>query len=533
MTSILDEHIGFDRQPPQDLVAEQSVLGGMLLSKDAIADVVDMLAGDDFYKPAHQTIYDCVLDLYGRGEPADPITVSAELERRGELVRVGGAPYLHTLIATVPTAANASYYAEIVAEKAVLRQVIEAGTRVVQLGYNGANGADVDEVVDRVQAAVEEIVKHHRGQSRHRGTTDLVFRKLADVAAEVDARPPRPWLFEPVWVAGDYGVMSAADKAGKTWAILDAAVSCAAGLPWLDQFPCQSAGPVVVFLGEGSDAKMLRRIRAIGVHKGLTRKEVDALPILLCFRAPQLGSTKHLAVISNVLEREQPAFVIVDPLYLAAGGANGADLYAMGALLGNIQAVAQTYGTSLLIAHHWNKTGEGNGHNRSSGVGPGAWGRVLISVGVLSSHTDDTTQETTVRLEWAFKGDEIPETTMTLVRRVRAEDPTDLNSPLHYEIRRTDDATTAAASGPDELAGLRPAARRVVLVLRASSQALAVDEIGDRLAHDPTGLPLKRRTIQDALNTLSQPSHGLARQDGTRGFAQLWIATTPEEPSCL
>jgi replicative DNA helicase len=147
----------FEKQPPQDLAAEQSVLGGMMLSKDAIADVVEVLSPGDFYRPAHQAVYDCVLDLYGRGEPADPITVSAELERRGELGRVGGAPYLHTLIATVPTAANASYYAEIVAEKAVLRRLVEAGTRIVQMGYNGAEGAEIAEVVDRAQAAVYEV----------------------------------------------------------------------------------------------------------------------------------------------------------------------------------------------------------------------------------------------------------------------------------------------------------------------------------------------------------------------------------------
>src|ERR1700712_3761159 len=92
----------YGRQPPQDLIAEQSVLGGMLLSKDAIADVIEVLGPDDFYRPAHQTVYDCILDIYSRGEPADPVTVSAELERRNELVRLGGAPYLHTLIATVP-----------------------------------------------------------------------------------------------------------------------------------------------------------------------------------------------------------------------------------------------------------------------------------------------------------------------------------------------------------------------------------------------------------------------------------------------
>src|SRR5690625_7357865 len=96
----------------------------MLLSKDAIADVVEELRGEDFYRPAHEMVYDAILDLYGRGEPADAITVAAELTKRGELGRVGGAAYLHTLIAAVPTAANAGYYARLVREQAVLRRQI-------------------------------------------------------------------------------------------------------------------------------------------------------------------------------------------------------------------------------------------------------------------------------------------------------------------------------------------------------------------------------------------------------------------------
>jgi replicative DNA helicase len=147
----------YGRQPPQDMVAEQSVLGGMLLSKDAIADVLERLRPGDFYRPAHQSVYDAILDLYGRGEPADAVTVSAELDRRGLLKRVGGAPYLHTLISTVPTAANAGYYAGIVAEKALLRRLVEAGTRIVQYGYAGAEGADVAQVVDRAQSEMYSV----------------------------------------------------------------------------------------------------------------------------------------------------------------------------------------------------------------------------------------------------------------------------------------------------------------------------------------------------------------------------------------
>ncbi|KZM69513.1 replicative DNA helicase [Nocardia terpenica] len=149
----------FGRQPPHDMAAEQSVLGGMLLSKDAIADVVEVIRPGDFYRPAHQAVYDAVLDLYSRGEPADPVTVAAALDRRGELKRIGGPPYLVTLTQTVPTAANASYYAEIVAEKAILRRLVEAGTRIVQYGYAGADGQDVAEVVDRAQAEIYEVTE--------------------------------------------------------------------------------------------------------------------------------------------------------------------------------------------------------------------------------------------------------------------------------------------------------------------------------------------------------------------------------------
>jgi replicative DNA helicase len=151
----------YDRSPPQDVAAEQCVLGGMLLSKDAVADVVEILKAGDFYRPAHATIYDAVLDLYGRGEPADAITIGAALSDAGELGRVGGAPYLHTLISSVPTAANAAYYARIVSERAVLRRLIEAGTRIVQLGYGSAagGGRDVDDLVDLAQQTVYDVTE--------------------------------------------------------------------------------------------------------------------------------------------------------------------------------------------------------------------------------------------------------------------------------------------------------------------------------------------------------------------------------------
>ena len=155
----------FERTPPHDVAAEQCVLGGMLLSKDAISDVIEMIRPADHYRPAHQLIHEAILDLYSRGEPADAITVANELTRRAEIARVGGAPYLHTLISSVPTAANAGYYARIVRERAILRRLVEAGTRIVQFGYAGE--ADADELVDRAQAEVYAVTERRTSEDYH------------------------------------------------------------------------------------------------------------------------------------------------------------------------------------------------------------------------------------------------------------------------------------------------------------------------------------------------------------------------------
>jgi replicative DNA helicase len=157
VTEIASREGDFERTPPHDLAAEQCVLGGMLMSKDAISDVMEVIRPADHYRPAHQLVHEAILELYGRGEPADPVTVSDLLAKRGELARVGGGAYMHTLIASVPTAANAGYYARIVRERAILRRLVEVGTRIVQLGYAG--DGDADELVDRAQAEIYGVTE--------------------------------------------------------------------------------------------------------------------------------------------------------------------------------------------------------------------------------------------------------------------------------------------------------------------------------------------------------------------------------------
>ncbi|MFI5504540.1 replicative DNA helicase [Corynebacterium kutscheri] len=142
------------RKPPHDTEAEQGVLGAMMLTSSVIQDVVDILSPEDFYRPAHQLIYEVIIDLFADNKEIDPILVAGALDRNNDLDRVGGAPYLHTLTSSVPTAANAAYYAQIVADKGVLRRLVDAGTRVVQLGFEGTEDAEIDVVIDMAQQEV-------------------------------------------------------------------------------------------------------------------------------------------------------------------------------------------------------------------------------------------------------------------------------------------------------------------------------------------------------------------------------------------
>jgi len=143
------------RVAPHNLDAEQSTLGGMLLSQEAVAEVFETVSGVDFYAPKHELIFNAILNLFGKGEPTDVIAVTDELNKQGNLVKAGGADYLHSLTGYVPTAANAGYYAKIVADKAILRRLIEAGTRIAQAGYESQG--EVEDLVNQAQAEIYKV----------------------------------------------------------------------------------------------------------------------------------------------------------------------------------------------------------------------------------------------------------------------------------------------------------------------------------------------------------------------------------------
>jgi replicative DNA helicase len=155
MSMIQEVSRSTERMLPNDMLAEQSALGGMLLSQEACAEVFEAVKGADFYAPKHELIFEAVATLFGKGEPIDVITVTDELMKQGNLVKAGGADYLHTLTSIVPTAANAAFYAKIVQEKATLRRLVEVGTKIAQLGY--ANEGDVEDLVNEAQERVYQV----------------------------------------------------------------------------------------------------------------------------------------------------------------------------------------------------------------------------------------------------------------------------------------------------------------------------------------------------------------------------------------
>jgi replicative DNA helicase len=180
MATIAPEGIGsLDRIPPNNLQAEMAVLGSILVDREMMATVSEILQPNDFYGYVHETIYSALIALYERGEPLDKVTVSEELRRRELLDKVGGVPYLSLLMETVPTAASAEYYAKIVREKSTLRGLIHAGTVITQIGFE--NEEDVDGALDRSEQIVYDI-----GRRQRRGEFVAIRSLLKDTFEQID-----------------------------------------------------------------------------------------------------------------------------------------------------------------------------------------------------------------------------------------------------------------------------------------------------------------------------------------------------------
>jgi len=273
-----------------------------------------------------------------------------------------------------------------------------------------------------------------------------------------------------------------------------------------------------VFAGEGGPGGLVRRLDAIARSRNL---DDDNLQIAICTRAPHLADVGHMHLFNQALERYRPRLVILDPLYLAARGAELTDLYKMGSLLERAQHTCALHNAALFVVHHFNRSATAKGASRLSGAGPAEWGRVLIGAAVMSRSTDPKTRETRVITELEAIGGDIADDKFRIVRTIRAHDPDDLDSPLDYTVTVQPADQLPSVTVAD---GVKPSAQRVLDVLREHDSPMTVRQIGDAVAEQ--GHPLKVRTIQDALTSLGPLVDGF--KIDMRGTTE-WLATKVTE----
>ncbi len=336
---------------------------------------------------------------------------------------------------------------------------------------------------------------------------DLRIEDLAAMIARVASAPKPRYVLRGVMAETDYGVLAGKWKVGKTWLATDLAVSVASGTPWLGVFEVDAPGPVLLFAGEGGDRKIVRRFHAVCESRNFEPADLD---IRISQRVPHLNNEVAMLLVEAEVAATRPRLVILDPLYLAAHGAQGSSIIEMGANLERIQVVCQRHGAALLIFHHWNQTGRGQGPERMAGAGAEAWGRVLISAVGRSNHTNEETATTTAVLDIDLEGDEIADRHVRIQRVVWADDPDDLTSPLHYDV--TQMVRSAKAENP-AVRGHAPSVEKVLAVVEKSDSWLTVKDVTKELS--TSGSALKERTVQHALKELVQAE--LVDYDGGRG----------------
>lgn len=314
--------------PPQDIHAEVCTLGGMLLSRAAITDVADTLTGPDFYRPAHELIFDAIAALDEAGEPADAITVADHLERTGNLGRVGGQAYLHQIVTATPTAANAGYYADIVAERATLRRLAAAGTRIVQMAH-GDGDRDVDEMVDIARAEVDAAANGRDSIVDPEADLEAAIAALEDDTAGI----PTPWAelnrILAGWRPGDLYYVGARPGTGKSLVGIGAALDVAyrgkhAAVFSLEMSKVELYHRMLSQIGSVSATHILRRQLTDDDWTRVAKaadKIRELVPAMLTVDDTAEITPAHIRSICRTLSRRHDlGLVVVDYLQLMTSG---------------------------------------------------------------------------------------------------------------------------------------------------------------------------------------------------------------------
>jgi replicative DNA helicase len=245
-----------DKVPPRSIDAEKSTLGSMLIDRDAMAKVIEMLSPEDFYREAHGTIYKVLSTLFDKGEPVDLVTISEELRDIDALEDVGGISYLTSIVNSVPTAANVTYYAKIVEEKSILRRLIKSASKISQLGYKSDH--DLDIILDKSEQLIFNISQRRSVQS-YSGIKDVLMKTFDNLEHLYDNKggvTGVPTGFQDLdnmtsgFQDSDLVIIAARPSMGKTALALNIAQFAA----------IQEEIPVVIFSLEMSKEQLVQRM---------------------------------------------------------------------------------------------------------------------------------------------------------------------------------------------------------------------------------------------------------------------------------
>jgi hypothetical protein len=343
------------RTPPHDLEAEEGGLGAAMLSSEALAVVLDRLTADDFHRPAHRTIYRALAELRDRGRPVDPTTVRSELARTGALADVGGAPFLHDLVAGVPTVAHVGEYVATVARLGRTRRLIDAGHRIVQAGYEDPD--NTGRTVAHAQAVLADLAASNGA---------VGARLLAGLrnGAWLDAQDFPPLAYTVLGVIPEGSVLLVGPpKIGKSWFVLAVALAAASGGRVLGQEVPKR--PVLYLALEDGDRRLQDRCRVLlrgdpipPEFEYLTRVEPgEILDTIGSWLAHRDGEQAPL-VILDTLGKVMPPALLGESSYQRD--------YRVGTALKRL--ADQRPGMTLLVNHHDRKAGAEDFINSVSGT---------------------------------------------------------------------------------------------------------------------------------------------------------------------
>jgi hypothetical protein len=473
-----------DRLPPHSVEAEAAVLGAMLSADHAADAGLARLGEDDFYRPAHRTVFAAVRSLRADGHPADAVTVVGALQRVGALADVGGGPFLHTLVAGVPTVANLDHYAEIVADLAKIRRIIDLGYQLVQVGRE--HPADAARAVADARAVLDTVSL----PSRLGGGRPFSIVDLADLAK---AGIPEPELLcSGLLYRSGLHALAGPPDCGKSTLAYWWALRLLAG------------GDRVVLVDEESGREqVVEKLLDLGAEPHhLERLIYVEFPGRSWDDADRLG-------LAALLAEQRPALVIFDSsaAFLTLAGLDEDRAPGVTAFYKLLLDAARSSGAAVVVIDHVTKDGANGGYARGSGAK-----KANVDVLFMLDPLQPFSRRTAGLLKLTVTKDRRGYLHREHEIRVEVE-----GGPMALAIER------AAPAADPALEGLAPAARKVLEALRASPGPLTNQQIGDWVADRyPPGL--RRPTISKALTDVCHQGLAVEAETGPHGVKR-WEAT--------